>query len=113
MGGGFYNCRSVTRHAKQKGTWHSTPKKGALVVFRNGAHIGSITKYDDIYIYTNEGNTSSTPGVVANGGSCRNKKYKRTDPAIDGYVWIVALPPTRDPQKQQSILTRLQSGWEW
>lgn len=88
MGGGFYNCRSVTRHAKQKGTWHSTPKKGALVVFRNGAHIGSITKYDDIYIYTNEGNTSSTPGVVANGGSCRNKKYKRTDPAIDGYVWI-------------------------
>ena len=27
MGGGFYNCRSVTRHAKQKGTWHSTPKK--------------------------------------------------------------------------------------
>ena len=73
MGGGFYNCRSVTQHAKQKGTWHSTPKKGALVVFRNGAHIGSITKYDDIYIYTNEGNTSSTPGVVANGGSCRNK----------------------------------------
>ena len=88
MGGGFYNCRSVTQHAKQKGTWHSTPKKGALVVFRNGAHIGSVTKYDDIYIYTNEGNTSSTPGVVANGGSCRNKKYKRTDPAIDGYVWI-------------------------
>ena len=88
MGGGFYNCRSATRHAKQKGTWHSTPKKGALVVFRNGAHIGSVTKYDDIYIYTNEGNTSSTPGVVANGGSCRNKKYKRTDPAIDGYVWI-------------------------
>lgn len=34
--------------------------QGALVVFRNGAHIGSITKYDDIYIYTNEGNTSST-----------------------------------------------------
>mgnify|MGYP000386904092 FL=1 len=57
MGGGFYNCRSVTRHAKQKGTWHSTPKKGALVVFRNGTHIGSVTKYDDIYIYTNEGNT--------------------------------------------------------
>lgn len=88
MGGGFYNCRNVTRHAKQKGTWHSTPQKGALVIFRNGAHIGSVIKYDKTYIYTNEGNTSSAPGVVANGGACRNKKYKRTDSDIDGYVWI-------------------------
>ena len=88
MGGGFYNCRSVTRHAKQKGTWHSTPKKGALIIFRNGSHIGSVNSYDTTYVYTNEGNTSSAPGVVANGGACRNKKYKLTDSAIDGYVWI-------------------------
>lgn len=88
MGGGFYNCQSVTRHAKQKGTWHSTPKKGALIIFRNGSHIGSVNSYDTTYVYTNEGNTSSAPGVVANGGACRNKKYKLTDPAIDGYVWI-------------------------
>ena len=88
MGGGFYNCRSVTRHAKQKGTWHTTPKKGALIIFRNGSHIGSVNSFDTNYVYTNEGNTSSAPGVVANGGACRNKKYKRTDSAIDGYVWI-------------------------
>ena len=88
MGGGFYNCQSVTRHAKQKGTWHSTPKKGALIIFRNGLHIGSVNSYDTTYVYTNEGNTSSAPGVVANGGACRNKKYKLTDSAIDGYVWI-------------------------
>lgn len=88
MGGGFYNCQSVTRHAKQKGTWHSTPKKGALIIFRNGSHIGSVNSYDATYVYTNEGNTSSAPGVVANGGACCNKKYKLTDSAIDGYVWI-------------------------
>lgn len=88
MGGGFYNCQSVTRHAKQKGTWHSTPKKGALIIFRNGSHIRSVNSYDATYVYTNEGNTSSAPGVVANGGACRNKKYKLTDSAIDGYVWI-------------------------
>ena len=88
MGGGFYNCQSVTRHAKQKGTWHNTPKKGALIIFRNGSHIGSVNSYDTTYVYTNEGNTSSAPGVVANGGACRNKKYKLTDSAIDGYVWI-------------------------
>ena len=63
MGGGFYNCRSVTKHAKNNGTWKKTPKKGALVVFRNGAHIGSIINYNGSYIYTNEGNTSSSAGV--------------------------------------------------
>lgn len=88
MGGGFYNCKNVTAHAKQKGTWHSTPKKGALIIFRNGSHIGSINSFDSTYVYTNEGNTSSAAGVVANGGACRNKKYKLTDSAIDGYVWI-------------------------
>ena len=88
MGGGFYNCQSVTRHAKENGTWKKTPKKGALIIFRNGAHIGSVRTYDTKYVYTNEGNTSSAAGVVANGGACRNKKYKLTDSAIDGYVWI-------------------------
>lgn len=88
MGGGFYNCQSVTRHAKANGTWKKTPKKGALIIFRNGAHIGSVRKFDTTYVYTNEGNTSSAPGVIANGGACRNKKYKLTDSAIDGYVWI-------------------------
>ena len=88
MGGGFYNCRNVTRHAQSKETWKKAPKKGALIIFRNGSHIGSVNKYDTQYVYTNEGNTSSAPGVVANGGSCRNKKYKLNDPVIDGYVWI-------------------------
>nr|DAY79664.1 MAG TPA: hypothetical protein [Caudoviricetes sp.] len=88
MGGGFYNCQNVTRHAKANGTWKKTPKKGALIIFRNGAHIGSVRKFDTTYVYTNEGNTSSVSGVIANGGACRNKKYKLTDSAIDGYVWI-------------------------
>lgn len=88
MGGGFYNCQSITQWAKKNGTWHSTPKDGALVIFRDGSHIGSVRSYSNTYIYTNEGNTSSAAGVIANGGSCRNKRYLRSDPAIDGYVWI-------------------------
>lgn len=39
-------------------------------------------------VYTNEGNTSSAAGVVANGGAVRNKSYAINDSAIDGYVWI-------------------------
>lgn len=88
MGGGFYNCVSITNWAKKKGTWHNTPKVGALVIFRNGSHVGSTHSFDSSRIYTNEGNTSSVSGVVANGGAVRNKSYSINDPAIDGYVWI-------------------------
>lgn len=111
MGGGFYNCQSVTRHAKQKGTWHSTPKKGALIIFRNGSHIGSVNSYDTTYVYTNEGNTSSAPGVVVNGGACRNKKYKLTDSAIDGYVWIDY--GTTEDQKSTEIAVQLSKVPKW
>ena len=111
MGGGFYNCQSVTRHAKQKGTWHRTPKRGALIIFRNGSHIGSVNSYDTTYVYTNEGNTSSTPGVVANGGACRNKKYKLTDSAIDGYVWIDY--GTTEDQKSTETAVQLSKVPKW
>lgn len=88
MGGGFYNCVSITNWAKKNGTWHSTPKVGALVIFRKGSHVGSVQRFNKSGINTNEGNTSSEAGVVANGGAVRNKYYSINDPAIDGYVWI-------------------------
>ena len=88
MGGGFYNCVSITNHAKVNGTWHNSPKAGALVIFRNGSHVGSVRSSNGSVVYTNEGNTSSAAGVVANGGAVRNKSYAINDSAIDGYVWI-------------------------
>ena len=88
MGGGFYNCKSITNHAKRNGTWHKSPKVGALIIFRNGSHVGSVRSFNGSVVYTNEGNTSSAAGVVANGGAVRNKSYAINDSAIDGYVWI-------------------------
>lgn len=90
MGGGFYNCGEITKHSKSKGTWHSTPKLGALVIFRNGGHVGRVTKITDSHIYTNEGNTSKTGQnvVIANGGMVCDKVYSRNCKDIDGYVWI-------------------------
>lgn len=88
MGGGFYNCKSITNHAKSNGTWHKSPKVGALIIFRNGSHVGSVRSFNGSVVYTNEGNTSSATGVVANGGAVRNKSYTINDSAIDGYVWI-------------------------
>ncbi len=90
MGGGFYNCNSVKAHAKSNGTWHTTPKLGALIIFRNGAHVGRVTKITSSQVYTNEGNTSKTGqnNVVANGGMVCDKVYTRDYSGIDGYVWI-------------------------
>ena len=90
MGNGFYNCNSVKAHAKAKGTWHSTPKLGALVIFRNGAHIGRVISISGNTIRTNEGNTSSggLNTVEANGGCVAEKSYTIGNSQIDGYVWI-------------------------
>lgn len=56
------------------------PKKGDLVFFYSKsmgriAHVGLVYKVDSKYFYTYEGNTSSDPGVVRNGGSVNDKKY--------------------------------------
>ena len=90
MGSGFYNCASVKNHAKSKSTWHgrTEPKLGALVIFRNSAHIGRVTRMTNAQIFTNEGNTSKAGGVIPNGGEVADKVYRRNDTAIDGYVWI-------------------------
>lgn len=90
MGGGFYNCNSVRAHAKAKGTWHTAPRLGALVNFRNGAHMGRVIRISGNVIYTNEGNTSSgnINHVEANGGSVAEKSYTADNSQIDGYVWI-------------------------
>lgn len=105
MGGGFYNCQSITNHAKANGTWHSTPKAGALVIFRKGSHVGAVQEFDNARIYTNEGNTSSAAGVVANGGAVRNKSYAIGDSSIDGYVWIDWGETVQETWKKTGTLT--------
>ena len=67
MGNGFYNCNSVKSHSRAKGTWHSAPKLGALVIFRSGAHIGRVIRISGNTIYTNEGNTFISPLSLCRG----------------------------------------------
>lgn len=100
MGNGFYNCNSVKSHAKSNGTWHSTPKDGALVIFRNGAHIGRVISIKGVTIKTNEGNTSSgeLDTVEANGGCVAEKRYTIGNSQIDGYVWIDYGEETSEPE---------------
>ena len=49
------------------------------------AHTGLVYKVDGTYVYTVEGNTSSSSGVVANGGCVAEKKYDLDYNRIVGY----------------------------
>ena len=82
IGGNFddYTVASASMYDKKKAL-HTNPKVGDQVFFtKNGNikgcyHTGLVYKVDKEYFYTIEGNTSSSAGVVANGGCVTKKKY--------------------------------------
>lgn len=90
IGGAFddYTVASAQLY-KDKKAWYKTPKKGDQIFFNDDkggiCHTGLVYKVDDTYVYTIEGNTSSVPGVVANGGCVAYKQYTKTYSKIAGY----------------------------
>ena len=74
---------------KNHGQWHTTPKKGDVVFFKDSqgtiCHTGIVCSVDGGYITTVEGNTSTGSGVVANGGGVAKKKYSASYNRIAGY----------------------------
>ena len=66
----------------------SKPKPGDQIFFGtrgNEAHTGIVYKVDSSKVYTIEGNTSGTAGVVANGGGVFKKSYALNYSGISGY----------------------------
>lgn len=84
-------CYYSARYYKNKGQFYTqNPKPGDQIFFWNSsksdvAHTGLVYDVDRTYVYTVEGNTSSTSGVVANGGGVFCKKYKLNYARIYGY----------------------------
>ena len=78
---------------KNKGRLFDTPEPGDQIFFYQKdniggdamAHTGLVYKVDKNYVYTVEGNTSGTGGVIANGGGVFQKKYRRDHERIAGY----------------------------
>ena len=79
------------QYFKNAGRWvpsSGKPLVGDQIFFKNSSricHTGIVTKVTDTTVYTIEGNTSSTSGVVANGGCVRKKSYARSYSRIAGY----------------------------
>lgn len=83
-----FSCTQQTIYYKNKGKLFKDGKAGDQIFFKNSkgpCHTGLVYKTDSSRIYTVEGNTSSKPGVVPNGGMVRLKSYLRTDSSIYGY----------------------------
>lgn len=85
------SCETLRTRFINKKQYFTTPQIGDLIFFSGtrhaGAnHIGIVTDVKDGYVYTMEGNTSSDPGVVDNGGAVNDKKYKIGNSRILGYA---------------------------
>lgn len=81
-------CRYSMGYFKLRGRFFREPQPGDQIFFQrdgNVCHTGIVTDVDAQTVYTVEGNTSSEPGVVANGGCVRRKSYLRNSPDIAGY----------------------------
>ena len=81
-------CEFSMNFYKKVNQFHTSPKAGDQIFFKEGneiTHTGLVYKVDSSYVYTVEGNTSSDAGVVANGGSVNDKKYRIGSSYIAGY----------------------------
>lgn len=83
-------CKYSRNYYKNNGRLYDTPEPGDQIFFYSSdksriSHTGLVYAVDTNYVYTVEGNTSSTSGVVANGGSVEMKKYKLNYNRLAGF----------------------------
>ena len=101
-------CVPLVGYYKQKGRFTTKPAVGYQIFFKDKdgdpCHTGIVYKVDSNYVYTIEGNTNSTEGVVANGGCVAKKKYAINYEKIYGYGRIkYDAEPTVKPTKYTAI----------
>lgn len=81
-------CTTDARQYRAAGRWTSSPQVGDVIFFGDVGdeyHTGVVYDVDDTYVYTIEGNTSPSSGVVDNGGEVCRKRYRLGAPYITGY----------------------------
>lgn len=83
-------CKWSRQYYQNKGQLFDTPQIGDQVFFYSKdksqiSHTGLVYDVDSTYVYTVEGNTSGSSGVIANGGGVFKKKYKRSYARFAGF----------------------------
>lgn len=89
LGGWSAYTPTSAQYYKSAGKYYkSNPKMGDQIFFKDSkgiCHTGIVYDVDSKKVYTIEGNTSGSSGVVANGGGVFKKSYDLTYSKIDGY----------------------------
>lgn len=90
LGGNFddYTVNSAQLYKNKKAWYTSNPKFGDQIFFKNSVricHTGLVYAVDSKRVYTVEGNTSGSAGVVPNGGGVFKKSYLLGSAGIAGY----------------------------
>ena len=102
---------------KANGRISSTPQIGDLIIFGDCDHIGFVENVDGSRVYTIEGNTSGSSGLVANGGGVAKKSYSRTSSYIKCYCRPdyegEPVPPTPPTPPQPSGDKQIREIQEW
>lgn len=82
-------CEYSMRYYKNAGRFRTSPAVGDQIFFKDSSgaacHTGIVYAVDKSYVYTVEGNTRVTSGVIANGGGVFQKKYSLNYNRILGY----------------------------
>ena len=81
-----YSCKDTERKFAAKGKTGSTPKVGALVIFKR-SHMGRVLSVNGSTFTCGEGNTSNKE-FNRDGDSCAVKTYSCTDPGISSFCYI-------------------------
>ena len=104
-----YYTPTAAGYFQSKGQWITkNPQPGDIIYFKNSTrihHVGIVKKVSGNTVTTIEGNTSSTVGVIPNGGGVFEKSYQIQNSRIAGYG---------RPKYEESIqLGWIKSGDTW
>ncbi len=89
-GGAGAGCTYSAQYYRNNGRFFNNPLPGDQIFFttdggKTSNHTGLVVDVDNDRVYTIEGNTSSTAGVVENGGCVAEKSYSLWYSPIAGY----------------------------
>lgn len=97
---------------KQIGQFYNTPKKGDQIFFGKGNdiyHTGIVYDVDSSRVYTIEGNTKPSSGVVGNGGGVYTKSY----PLKASYIYGYGRPKYSETESKTSPTKKDTTVLEW
>ena len=106
-------CPTTARNFKVNSRYYTYPEVGDLIFFLDAdndiGHIGIVYNVDSTNVYTIEGNTSSSSGVVPNGGGVYKKQYNINYYRIAGY----GRPKYTKQSKKDTNWIKTDKGWRY